>query len=94
MRQSLDKGHLESWWKDSFMEQVLPFVLSRDEIEELRHGRRRFARLRSMLEVKVLQECQPILSGEAAAHFSLTQAIAIQEISSAAAGENPRVKGV
>jgi hypothetical protein len=90
MQQSLDKGHLDPWWKDSFVYQVLPLVLSRDEIEELQHGRHRFDRLRSMLEVKFLQECQPILSGEAAAHFSLKQAMAIQEAVRAAAGATPQ----
>jgi hypothetical protein len=80
MQRSLDEEHLDPWWKDSFMYQVLPLVLSHNEIEELQHGQQRFGRLRSMLEVKFLQECQPILSGEAAAHFSLKQAMAIQEV--------------
>jgi hypothetical protein len=81
MQQSLDKGHFDPWWKDSFMYQVLPLVLSQTEIEELQNDRHRFRfdRLRSMLEIKLLQECQPILSGEAAAHFNLKQAMAIQQ---------------
>jgi hypothetical protein len=80
MGQSLDKGHLDPWWKDSLIRQLLLLVLSQNEIEELQHGHSRFKRLRSTLETKLLQECQPILSGEAAAHFSLKQAIAIQEL--------------
>jgi hypothetical protein len=94
IQESLEKGHFDPWWKDSFVYQVLPLVLSQTKIEELQNSRFRFDRLRSLLETKLLQECQPILSGEAAAHFSLKQAMTIQEISRTAAGESPRTGGV
>jgi hypothetical protein len=80
MQQSLEKGHLDAWWKDSENHRLLLLVLSQNEIEELQHDEfGRFDRLQLILETKLLQECQPILSGEAAAHFSLKQAMAIQE---------------
>ena len=87
MQESLHEGHFDPWWEDSFVYQVLPLVLSQAEIGELQNGQLRFDRLRSMLETKLLQECQPILSGEAAAHFSLKQAMAIQEAIRAFSGQ-------
>jgi hypothetical protein len=79
MQKSLETGHLDPWWKDAENHRLLLLVLSQTELEELQqHGQYfRFNRLRLMLETKLLQEFQPIISGEAAAHFSLEQAMAI-----------------
>jgi hypothetical protein len=87
MRQSLVQGRLDPWWKDSHIHHLLGLVLSQDEVEDLQHSEARLTQLQSMFETKLLQECQPILSGEAAAHFSLKQAMAIQEAIRASSGQ-------
>jgi hypothetical protein len=82
--QSLDKKHLDPWWDDTGIHQSLLLVLSENEIEELQYGQsNRLQRVQSILETKLLQEFQPIISGEASAQFSLKQAIGIQEAASA-----------
>jgi len=88
MKQSLEKKRLDPWWKDSHIHYLLGLVLSQDEVEDLQHGEARLTRLQSMFETKFLQECQPILSGEAAAHFSLKQSMAIQEAIRASSGQS------
>ncbi len=77
----LERERFDPWWTDSGVRQHLGLVLDKQElqrIDDLPVGR--FGQVRSLLELKILQEIQTLISGEQAARFTIERASAIAEV--------------
>lgn len=76
----LQQDRFDPWWTDSGIRQHMSLVLDEAElarIDSLPVGR--FGQLRSLLELKLLQEFNKIISGESAARFNIEKAAAIAD---------------
>lgn len=83
LARSLKRDHFEPWWTDTLVHLHLQLVVTAEDLSQVDAMRlNRFGYVRTLLEAKLLQEINSILSGESAARFSVETAAAIARVKS------------